>query len=110
VPIPATFVLSGSAGRGERPIRNVSSFSRSLNFAKEFVYSWVQTVYTIFTFSIQLCLSCDRQFMRIMRQDGLRRLSRRSAASWPESTGSVSHAAYAGATGSDHKIVTGRLG
>jgi hypothetical protein len=40
-PIPATFVLSGSAGRGERPIWNVTGFSRFLNFAKEFVYSWV---------------------------------------------------------------------
>jgi hypothetical protein len=41
VPIPATFVLSGSAGRGERPIRNVPGFSGFLNFAKEFVHPWV---------------------------------------------------------------------
>src|SRR6185369_11823815 len=62
-PIPATFVLSGSAGRSERPIRNVAGFSRFLSFVKELMHSAFYIVCTIFSLSTQLCLSCDRHFM-----------------------------------------------
>lgn len=48
-------------------MKNVEPFSRFFDFAREFTSPTFYIVCTIFSLSIQLCLSCDSHFMPHIR-------------------------------------------